>query len=101
MISSLSTALFLVVLAHFIVQEGWATGPLDFTITDSFRIRKKQLEDDSFIVAVVLGTRPEAVKLAPVIRALHLEQRIFPVVICTGKHHDCFYTMSTELISNH
>lgn len=37
-------------------------------------------------IAVVLGTRPEAIKLAPVIRALKTDDRFRPVVISTGQH---------------
>jgi len=37
-------------------------------------------------IAVILGTRPEAIKLAPVIRALREDPRFEPVVISTGQH---------------
>ncbi|WNV84626.1 non-hydrolyzing UDP-N-acetylglucosamine 2-epimerase [Umezawaea sp. Da 62-37] len=37
-------------------------------------------------VAVILGTRPEAIKCAPVIRALHEDPRFTPVVLSTGQH---------------
>lgn len=37
-------------------------------------------------IAVVLGTRPEAVKFAPVIQALRKDPRFRPVVISTGQH---------------
>ncbi|MCQ4079753.1 UDP-N-acetylglucosamine 2-epimerase (non-hydrolyzing) [Streptomyces sp. RB6PN25] len=37
-------------------------------------------------IAVVLGTRPEAIKFAPVIRALKEDPRFDPVVISTGQH---------------
>jgi UDP-N-acetylglucosamine 2-epimerase (non-hydrolysing) len=37
-------------------------------------------------VVVILGTRPEAIKLAPVIRALKQDPRFEPVVISTGQH---------------
>ncbi|MCI3927772.1 non-hydrolyzing UDP-N-acetylglucosamine 2-epimerase [Streptomyces sp. AN091965] len=37
-------------------------------------------------VAVVLGTRPEAIKFAPVIRALKDDPRFAPTVISTGQH---------------
>ena len=39
-------------------------------------------------VAVVLGTRPEAIKLAPVIHALHNDPRFEPIVISTGQHRE-------------
>ena len=37
-------------------------------------------------IAIVLGTRPEAIKLAPLIRALQQDPRFAPVVISTGQH---------------
>lgn len=37
-------------------------------------------------VAVVVGTRPEAVKLAPVVRELKREWWALPVVVATGQH---------------
>ncbi|MFC9736266.1 non-hydrolyzing UDP-N-acetylglucosamine 2-epimerase [Streptomyces roseolus] len=37
-------------------------------------------------LAVVLGTRPEAIKFAPVIRALQDDPRFAPVVVSTGQH---------------
>ncbi len=37
-------------------------------------------------VGVVLGTRPEAIKLAPVVSALRASKRYVPVVISTGQH---------------
>jgi UDP-N-acetylglucosamine 2-epimerase (non-hydrolysing) len=39
-------------------------------------------------VAVVLGTRPEAIKFAPVIRALRDDPRFDPIVISTGQHRE-------------
>lgn len=37
-------------------------------------------------VAVVFGTRPEAIKMAPVVRALHADPRLRTVVCVTGQH---------------
>lgn len=37
-------------------------------------------------VGVVLGTRPEAIKLAPVVSALRASKRYVPVVVSTGQH---------------
>lgn len=40
-------------------------------------------------MAIVLGTRPEAIKMAPVIRALHAWPELFePVVIATSQHRE-------------
>ncbi|MFI1563810.1 non-hydrolyzing UDP-N-acetylglucosamine 2-epimerase [Streptomyces sp. NPDC020490] len=39
-------------------------------------------------VAVVLGTRPEAIKFAPVIHALRDDPRFAPIVISTGQHRE-------------
>ncbi len=37
-------------------------------------------------IAVVVGTRPEAIKLAPVVRALDASVRVRPVVMNSGQH---------------
>jgi UDP-N-acetylglucosamine 2-epimerase (non-hydrolysing) len=37
-------------------------------------------------VAIILGTRPEVIKCAPVIRALQDDPRFAPVVLSTGQH---------------
>ncbi|MEU9349386.1 UDP-N-acetylglucosamine 2-epimerase (non-hydrolyzing) [Streptomyces sp. NPDC048278] len=37
-------------------------------------------------VSVVIGTRPEAIKMAPVIRALQAHPGLDPVVVSTGQH---------------
>lgn len=37
-------------------------------------------------VMVIYGTRPEAIKLAPVIRAIGASPRLHPIVILTGQH---------------
>src|SRR5258706_10515468 len=39
-------------------------------------------------VACVLGTRPEAVKMAPVIFALRATGRVIPVIVNTGQHRE-------------
>ncbi|MEO8184363.1 MAG: UDP-N-acetylglucosamine 2-epimerase, partial [Deltaproteobacteria bacterium] len=39
-------------------------------------------------VAVFLGTRPEAIKLAPVIRALEQAPDFDPIVVSTGQHRE-------------
>jgi len=39
-------------------------------------------------IAVVLGTRAEAVALAPVVRALRRTPGVRPLVVSTGQHHD-------------
>ncbi|QTV80393.1 UDP-N-acetylglucosamine 2-epimerase [Microbacterium sp. NIBRBAC000506063] len=46
------------------------------------------LVQDPIRVGVVLGTRPEAIKLAPVIDALRSRPGYEPVVISTGQHRD-------------
>ncbi len=40
------------------------------------------------VAAVVVGTRPEAVKLAPVVVALRAQGLIIPVVVATGQQRD-------------
>ncbi len=39
-------------------------------------------------VAVLMGTRPEAIKLAPVIAALEADERFEPLVVNTGQHRE-------------
>ncbi|MFM9166934.1 MAG: UDP-N-acetylglucosamine 2-epimerase, partial [Verrucomicrobiota bacterium] len=39
-------------------------------------------------VALILGTRPEAVKLAPVHAALAASKRIRPLLVSTGQHRE-------------
>lgn len=39
-------------------------------------------------VAVVVGTRPEAIKMGPVVRALSARSALSPVVISTGQHRE-------------
>lgn len=39
-------------------------------------------------VMVVMGTRPEAIKLAPVVAALHEQGRLRPVVVATSQHRE-------------
>jgi UDP-N-acetylglucosamine 2-epimerase (non-hydrolysing) len=44
-------------------------------------------------VLVIFGTRPEAVKLAPVVRALEADPRFAPVVCSTGQHKEMLEQM--------
>ncbi|MGQ0702313.1 MAG: non-hydrolyzing UDP-N-acetylglucosamine 2-epimerase [Gemmatimonadales bacterium] len=47
------------------------------------------LQHQRFRVAIVLGTRPEAIKMAPVIRQLRKRANIFqPLVITTSQHRE-------------
>jgi UDP-N-acetylglucosamine 2-epimerase (non-hydrolysing) len=39
------------------------------------------------VVPIVVGTRPEAIKLVPIIRALRASDSHEPIVISTGQHH--------------
>ena len=39
-------------------------------------------------VAVLMGTRPEAIKMAPVIKALEASDNLQPIVISTGQHRE-------------
>ncbi|NNC11278.1 UDP-N-acetylglucosamine 2-epimerase (non-hydrolyzing) [Planctomonas sp. JC2975] len=45
-----------------------------------------EAEQHAPTVLVVVGTRPEAIKMIPVIRAFQAAERITPVVISTGQH---------------
>src|SRR5262245_33129673 len=54
-------------------------------------------------VAVFFGTRPEAIKLAPVVRALERGGELEPVVINTGQHREMLdpIVRSLELAVHH
>ncbi|MEP6766809.1 MAG: UDP-N-acetylglucosamine 2-epimerase (non-hydrolyzing) [Gemmatimonadaceae bacterium] len=39
-------------------------------------------------VAIVIGTRPEAIKMAPVVRAIGERSALTPIVISTGQHRE-------------
>ena len=39
-------------------------------------------------VLVVVGTRPETIKLAPVIEALRADRRLEPVLVATSQHRE-------------
>jgi len=43
---------------------------------------------DPIRVLVIFGTRPEVIKLAPIIRALQTDHRVTPVVCSTGQHKE-------------
>lgn len=47
-------------------------------------------------VAVVVGTRPEAIKMAPVVRALAGRTGLHPIVISTGQHRELLAQALTE-----
>ncbi|WP_052018188.1 UDP-N-acetylglucosamine 2-epimerase (non-hydrolyzing) [Cupriavidus sp. HMR-1] len=39
-------------------------------------------------IAVVIGTRPEAIKMAPVVKALENSEHLAPIVVATGQHRE-------------
>jgi UDP-N-acetylglucosamine 2-epimerase (non-hydrolysing) len=47
-----------------------------------------------FPIAVFIGTRPEAIKMAPVVRALRLAPELEPIVISTGQHREMLDQMA-------
>lgn len=56
---------------------------------DNERFRPRSRDPGRFRAAIVLGTRPEAIKMAPVVRALaRQENRYEPVVIATSQHRE-------------
>jgi UDP-N-acetylglucosamine 2-epimerase (non-hydrolysing) len=46
---------------------------------------------------IVFGTRPEAIKLAPVIHRLRRDERFDPLVVCSGQHLDLVEPLIDEL----
>lgn len=47
-------------------------------------------------VAFIFGTRPEAIKCAPVINAMKLDRRFEPLVVSTGQHREMLDITLTE-----
>lgn len=48
-------------------------------------------------VDVFMGTRPEAIKMAPVVAALKQHERLRCRVVCTGQHREMFHQVAREL----
>ena len=48
-------------------------------------------------VDVFIGTRPEAIKMAPVVAALKQHDRLRCRVVCTGQHREMFHQVAREL----
>jgi len=48
-------------------------------------------------VDVFMGTRPEAIKMAPVVAALQQHGRLLCRVVCTGQHREMFHQVAGEL----
>lgn len=56
---------------------------------DTMSLAEHAADQGRFRVAVVLGTRPEAIKMAPVIRALGRRSELFkPMVVATSQHRE-------------
>ena len=51
------------------------------------------MSESSLRVCIILGTRPEAIKLAPVIRAFQQDPDIDTQVVLTGQHRPSGQTM--------
>ena len=49
---------------------------------------RAKTQEDRLSIIVAVGTRPEAIKMIPVIRALQRSSEFFPVVISTGQHEE-------------
>lgn len=39
-------------------------------------------------VMTVFGTRPEGIKMAPVVKALEADEQVIPVTVVTGQHRE-------------
>lgn len=48
-------------------------------------------------VDIFIGTRPEAIKMAPVVAALKQHGRLRCRVVCTGQHREMFHQVAREL----
>ncbi len=53
--------------------------------------------DELKTVDVFMGTRPEAIKMAPVVAALKQHGRLRCRVVCTGQHREMFHQVAREL----
>ncbi|GAA5091017.1 non-hydrolyzing UDP-N-acetylglucosamine 2-epimerase [Nocardia iowensis] len=51
------------------------------------------MSNDAVRAMLVLGTRPEAIKLAPVVRAMTASSLFEPVVVTTGQHREMLHQM--------
>jgi UDP-N-acetylglucosamine 2-epimerase (non-hydrolysing) len=51
------------------------------------------MNSQKLVIAVVFGTRPEAIKMAPVIKALQAQKELQTVVISTGQHKQMLVQM--------
>ena len=45
------------------------------------------MSEQKVTVLIVVGTRPEAIKLVPMILALNESEAFNPLVVSTGQHH--------------
>ncbi|MFI6436676.1 non-hydrolyzing UDP-N-acetylglucosamine 2-epimerase [Streptomyces sp. NPDC050759] len=59
--------------------------------------RRETASDRVLNVAIVLGTRPEAIKLAPIFRAMQSSSLFSPVLVNTGQHRDMLETLLGRL----
>lgn len=53
-----------------------------------FQKQIRQRNDKKYCISVVMGTRPEVIKLAPLILALQAEDNIHCQVCSTGQHRE-------------
>ena len=53
-------------------------------------------QGDRMSILVAIGTRPEAIKMIPVIRALQQSEDFFPIVISTGQHEELVVELFRE-----
>jgi len=44
--------------------------------------------DTSLTAMLIYGTRPEAIKMAPLVRAMRDDDRFRPIVVVTGQHRE-------------
>lgn len=74
-----------------LIQLVYAGRRVDAAPTDSYRLRigrSRMFTGQQKRVATVIGTRPEAIKMAPVIRALDADPDLESCVILTGQHRE-------------
>ncbi|SUK57839.1 UDP-GlcNAc 2-epimerase [Staphylococcus aureus] len=51
-------------------------------------------------IMTIFGTRPEAIKMAPLVKALEQEKMLEPIVVVTAQHREMLDSVLIPLKSN-
>ncbi len=74
----------------FMITTGIVIGLLMIVMLIGIHKTKSEPEEDQnrFKIMTIFGTRPEAIKMAPVIKALEKEEKVHSYVCVTGQHRE-------------